>query len=390
MRFWRCIKLNKNRNVYLMYLIVFLQGFVFYGPIAAIYRQARGLSMYNIFIIESISWTLMILLEIPWGWFADRFGYKKTIVISNFIFYLSKIVFYKAYSFGMFLSERILLSVALAGLSGCDMALLYSSIDGKESEKVFGRYSAFSTGGFLIASLLYTFIIGVSMDAASFLTIIPYGMAAILCLFLKDTPVNKESRPKLRSSILLVLKNKSIILLVLSVALAREVVQAITVFLNQVQYTRSGIDIKYFGILIAVVQLVRLCSAKSYQLSNRFGKYKSILSLYLMITTGCILLVFTKHPILSICCVMLISASMSLIEPMAMDIQNKAIHTKDRATILSIYSMLGSLSAAVLNPVIGGAADISIETAFKACIVICILACCLLVFSHKRHICKSF
>ncbi len=60
-----------------MYAIIFLQGFVFYGPVATLFRQARGLSMSEIFIIESISWALIILLEVPWGWISDKFGYKK-------------------------------------------------------------------------------------------------------------------------------------------------------------------------------------------------------------------------------------------------------------------------------------------------------------------------
>ena len=42
------------RNVYLMYAIVFLQGFVFYGPVATLFRQARGLSMSEIFLIVPI------------------------------------------------------------------------------------------------------------------------------------------------------------------------------------------------------------------------------------------------------------------------------------------------------------------------------------------------
>lgn len=84
----------------------------------------------------------MIIFEIPWGWFADKFGYKKTLLISNFLFFISKIVFYKANSFEMFFLERVLLSASLAGISGCDIALLYSSVKQEESEKIFGRYSA--------------------------------------------------------------------------------------------------------------------------------------------------------------------------------------------------------------------------------------------------------
>lgn len=375
-----------------MFAIVFLQGFVFYGPIATMYRQARGLSMYDIFIIESISWILMILFEIPWGWFADKFGYKKTIIISNLIFFISKIIFFKSYSFEMFLIERVFLSIALSGLSGCDIALIYSSSDGEKSENVFGRYNALSTSGFLVASFLTTFMISspidkISMDRTSFLTIIPYGLAVIISLFIVDIKINKDERHKIRGSIKTALKNKQIILLVLSVALAREVVQAITVFLNQAQYIRSGINVKYFGLLLVVVQIARLCSVKSYRLSNKFGMIRSIGSLYLIITISCIFLIFTANPMLSVLCIILISVSMSLVEPMFVDIENKSIETSDRATILSIYAMIGEISVAIINPVIGKAADISIMASFKVCAIISILVCILfLIYSRNEKL----
>jgi MFS family permease len=375
-----------------MFAIVFLQGFVFYGPIATLYRQARGILMYDIFIIESVSWILMILFEIPWGWFADRFGYKKTIIISNFIFFISKIIFFKAYSFEAFLLERIFLSIALSGLSGCDIALLYSSTEEEKTEKIFGRYNAFSTGGFLVASFLTTFMISspidkISMDRTSFLTIIPYGMAVVISLFIKDIEINKQTKPKLRKSLKTALKNKQIILLVLSVALAREVVQSITVFLNQAQYIRSGINVKYFGVLLVVAQIVRLVCAKSYRLSNKFGMRRSIYSLYIIMTINCIFLIFTSNPILSIVCIILISVSMSLVEPMFMDIENKSITTGDRATILSIYAMVGDVSAALVNPVIGKAADVSLIASFKVCAIIGILICILfLIYSNNEKL----
>ncbi|WP_322546201.1 MFS transporter, partial [Clostridium perfringens] len=106
---------------------------------------------------------LIILFEIPWGIFADRFGYKKTLVIVNFIFFISKIVFFKANSFWMFLFERILLSISISGLSGCDESLIYLSLDKEDnSERVFARYGWFSTIGFLLGSMISSFIISIS------------------------------------------------------------------------------------------------------------------------------------------------------------------------------------------------------------------------------------
>lgn len=376
--------MNKKINVNLMYIIVFLQGFVFYGPIATLYRQNRNLSLSNMFLIESISWILMIIFEIPWGWFADKVGYKKTLVISNFIFFISKIVFYKANSFGMFFLERLLLAVSLAGISGCDIALLYSSVKEDESEKVFGRYNAFSTAGYLIASIMFSMIVKRSMDSTAFWTIIPYAVAAILTLFLKEVKGKHIEKPKFKQSLLTAFKNKRIIILVISFALINEVVQVVGVFLNQSQYIRSGINIKYFGILAVVMQIVRLSSIKSYKLNIKLGTNRSIQALYIIITICCTILVFTSNATLTILSIILICGSAAIISPIVLDIENKSISTIDRATLLSVFAMFGDLAGAGANVVIGKTADISTSAAFVTCVGLCICAYILLFIYKKK------
>ena len=378
--------MNKKVNVYLMYIIVFLQGFVFYGPIATLYRQNRNLSLSNMFLIESISWILMIIFEIPWGWFADKFGYKKTLVISNFIFFLSKIVFYKANSFEMFFLERVLLAISLAGISGCDIALIYSSVKKNESEKIFGRYNAFSTGGYLIASIMFSTLVKQSMDNTAFWTIIPYAGAVILTLFIKEVKVQQVERPKFKQSLLQALKNKSIIILAISFALINEVVQVVGVFLNQSQYVRCGINIKYFGILAVVMQIVRLSSIKSYKLSNKLGANKSIRMLYIIIIISITTLIFTNNAGLTIISIILICGSASIISPIVLDIENKNISTAGRVTLLSVFAMFGDLTAAGANIIIGKTADVSTSSAFVICMVMCICAYILLFVYQKRNI----
>ena len=63
-----------KRNIALLYGISLLQGMVFYGPISTLYRQVQGVSIFQILLIESISYALCIVLEVPWGVVADRIG----------------------------------------------------------------------------------------------------------------------------------------------------------------------------------------------------------------------------------------------------------------------------------------------------------------------------
>jgi len=275
--------------------------------------------------------------------------------------------------------------MAFAGISGCDIALLYSSCDQKSSEKVFGRYSSFSTFGFLLASVMSTFIIQISLDAAAFYTILPHGAAFILTFFIKDSPIEKTEH-KILSNFIKVFKNKNILFLILGFSIASEVVQSITVFLNQTQYVRSGINIRYFGVILAFAQVLNMSSAKSYVISKKFGINKSIGTLILLIAACPLILIFTKNPALSITFVLLTSLSMSLIRPMVIDMENKSINSSDRATILSMYAIIGDVTSALINPLIGKGADFSIETAFTICFVLSLLSYILFLFYKKREL----
>ena len=50
-----------KRNLILLYTIVFLQGMVFYGPVAVLYRQAAGITVFQMTLIEGISLVLITL-----------------------------------------------------------------------------------------------------------------------------------------------------------------------------------------------------------------------------------------------------------------------------------------------------------------------------------------
>ena len=153
--------MKDKKNIYLLYALSFLQGLVFYGPVATLYRQAAGVSVFQITVIESISLALCIALEMPWGLVADRIGYRKTMIITCGIYFISKVVFWKADGFGLFLLERLLLSVVMAGMSGCDLSILYLSCREKESQQVFGIYQSLEWRGCFWLLFLILFLLGI-------------------------------------------------------------------------------------------------------------------------------------------------------------------------------------------------------------------------------------
>lgn len=148
--------MENRRNIALFFAAYFLEGLCFYGPVATLYRQAAGLTLLEIGTLESVSVAVMLLLELPWGWAADRLGHRRVIVVCTALYALSKVVFWRADGLWDFLLERLILAAALSGLSGCDSAYLYACGSRGDGQRRFGLWGAVQTAGLVTAGVCST------------------------------------------------------------------------------------------------------------------------------------------------------------------------------------------------------------------------------------------
>ncbi|MGL4760970.1 MAG: MFS transporter [Sarcina sp.] len=382
-------KQSKNYNI--MCIIALLQGLVFYGPITMIYKENHGITITEILLLESILIGVMLIFEIPLGVLADKIGYKNTLIICAGGLFISKIIFYNAYSFSFFLIQTIISGISLAGFSGCDYAMLFESIKSEESQRCFGVYQAFGTFGFFIASVGSSILVKYSLDSTVFMSIIAYGIGFIATFFLQPTQKRlsikkKKQRKKLFLAFEEMKKNKQItfffIIFLLAIFIIYEVGHSIEAYLVQLQYVRSNISYIYFGIITAVAQLLCMLSAKTYAITKKLGQIKTILLFVLAIIFSVIILTITHSAILSIIFSVIIQISLSMLMPILMDVQNRSIKetSQNRATILSIYSMLGCVIGMIINLLIGLGSDNSVKISFEICLIILVIAFLFIVF----------
>ncbi len=382
--------MKTKQNIYILYAISLLQGMVFYGPVATLYRQATGVSVFQITLIESISLALCIGLEMPWGIVADKIGYKRTMIISCAIYFLSKVVFWKADSFSDFLLERILLSVVMAGMSGCDVSILYLSSKEGESQKVFGIYQFLGMTGLLMASLLYSVYIGEDYRMAGFLTMISYGAAAILSFGIKEvketeTEKEKESKGKFLQTFLQTVKDRNFLLAVIGMALLAETNQTVTVFLNQLQYVKAGMDLKTMGFVYILVTLAGMAGMWSYWFTRKLGSFPFGLILFFCGAAACLVLSFTESAVMSVGGILLLRLSASLFGPLSTQLQNQRIKVQDRATTLSIYAVVLESTGVFTNVLFGRAADADISSAMICGTILCLLGAGLFYAFYQRE-----
>ena len=377
-----------KRNIYLLYAIAFLQGMVFYAPVVSLYRQVRGMSLGQIALIESISYIIQLAMELPWGVVADRIGYKKTMIAGCGIFALSKLVFWRADSFGDFFWERVLISAAIAALSGVDESILYLSCTDNESQKVFGRWGAFSTAGLLASSGAFALWMADDYGLAALATFAAYALAAALTLPLTEVrPPEKERREPVRAFFRLLggtLRQRRFLLLVVCWALYCVVLGTVCTWLNQNQYLRCGMSGQAIGWVYIAVSVISMSGMFSQRVTGKLGRSRAALGTVALAGLACLTLALTRSAVLSVGCILLMEGSSALINPLTSQVWNRQVASADRATQLSIYAVLDEAISAGGTLVLGWAADVSLDAAFLLGGAVC-LACAAVIAAFCRR-----
>lgn len=377
--------MKPGRNIWLMYAVALLQGMVFYGPISALYRQSAGITIFQITVIESISLALCLLLELPWGIVSDRIGYKKSMIFCCVLFFLSKVVFWKASGFGAFLAERIMLSIVISGLSGVDTSILYLSCDKGNSQRVFGIYNNLQTTGLFFASVIYSLFVKDNYRFSGFLTVCSYGLAAIIAFGLVEVKNNENEKVKSESKEFIELlkrtfKNKYLILFLISIALLNETHQTITVFLNQIQYVKCGLSNAAIGYIYIGVTLAGLLGVFSELLTQKLGIIPFVSILYGAAAAACTVLGTTANAWLSAASIAILRISFSLFQPLQMEIQNKQVISQNRATELSTNSVIINCVGIGTNLIYGKLAEVNITYAMLSGSLLCFIGFCFFIY----------
>lgn len=356
-----------KRNIYLMYAIAFLQGMVFYGPVATLYRQAQGVSVFQVTLIESISLILCILLEVVWGVAADKIGYRKTMIFCCILYFISKLVFWRASGFAGFLAERVMLSVVIAGLSGVDTSILYLSCEGENSQKIFGIYQSLQTAGLLAAAAVFSLFVREDYPLSGLLTVISYGIAAVLSLALTEVIPEGSRRmggEEIREVLDETFGSRSLLMFLAGAALLNETHQTVTVFLNQLQYEKCGLGNAAIGYIYIGATLLGMCGAWSARFTRKAGIRASAAILGGTAAASCLALAGSVTALPSACGILALRVSNSLFQPFQAEMQNRQVRTRYRATALSIHAMLLDSIGAGTNLVFGALAERNLEAAF--------------------------
>jgi MFS family permease len=117
------------KNIRKLYAYSFFQMFLVVMPIIVPFWQAKGLTLQEIFTLQGIFGFCLIVFDVPAGYAADLFGRKKTMILGALISAIGFQVLWLGQTFLHYAIYEIIVGLGISFQSGCDVALLYSSLE---------------------------------------------------------------------------------------------------------------------------------------------------------------------------------------------------------------------------------------------------------------------
>jgi predicted MFS family arabinose efflux permease len=109
-------------------------------PVLVLFLQENGLSIADIFLLQSLFALAVVVLEVPTGMVADRLGKRTSLVASTAAVVAGFGLYAISSGFYGFLGAELAIALGMSLLSGADSALLYDTLKGLGREAEYTRF----------------------------------------------------------------------------------------------------------------------------------------------------------------------------------------------------------------------------------------------------------
>ena len=285
-----------SSNINKVIFINFCQRFHLYIHAYALLLLARGLTLVQISLIESIVIGAIFLMEVPTGVLADRVGRKWSIFASTLLLMTGEFIFIFARSFEWYIFIALLTGTGFAFASGAVEALVYDSLPeaGREEamKRAMGRLGFYAQIAFVIAPIIGGLIIG-EARAQDFIPAIALTAAALLiglivCLTLREPAIHtSEKKPGsaelFRAGVSLLRHHKRLRRLAMLVVFTAPFTGAIVTTLGPPYLVRNEVAPFAVGLALSVGSLLAALTQRyAYKFEQWLGQARAIAVLILL------------------------------------------------------------------------------------------------------------
>jgi len=364
-------------NIAKLKLIYFFKSLFFFSPILTLFYFSRGLDTFQIVSLEAILIIAVLFSEIPTGIIADKIGRKFSLSSLILLYIIGNIWTIFAFSYLEFIIIEIIFGIGIAFGSGAIEALVYDTLKFEKKEKLMSKTWGSINSYSLIASVIAVIIGGYlarSHEPKTFVLLLWLFTAGaiisfIISLFIKERKHQKkikEVSPLIlfKESTAHILKNKPlrkiIYLSLFTVPFAH-----VIMFLFQPYFLDAGVPNATWGIAMAGGTILGALLMKyAYKIEEKIGLKKTIFLTTMFPGLLYLGMAFLIGPVMSFIWYLLLRGISNLRDPLFSQYLNDHIESHNRATVLSVISMIVSFYLAIMRLVLGKIANENLILSF--------------------------
>ncbi|MCP3741727.1 MFS transporter [Rossellomorea sp. BNER] len=341
--------MDYRANIGKLYAIRFFQSLIPAYVIERLFWEQRGMTIQMVVYTEIIFAITVVLLEVPSGIIADKWGRKNMILLGAFLEGGMFLILIFATDFWHFAVAIFLSGIANSASSGAENALLYDSLllNGRERsfEKYLGRLNVCDITSAILAALCgsllasqFNFEFNYWLSLASMLISVCVSLMLIEPAVKSDTGESVAFKEYIIAAVQFFRRNPSVCLVVLSGMVTGAALSFVWEFW-QLYLNRLGIPVIYFGLFSAVFMFLSLPgNMLAHILIDRFKHRTLLLTVTAFMSVGFLYVSVIKDftGLVAISIIFLVSGIM---EPLVSGYMHHRMDSAMRATIDSIQSL---------------------------------------------------
>ncbi|AJY75358.1 MFS transporter [Paenibacillus beijingensis] len=339
-------------NLWKLYALRFFSSLIPAYVIERLYWEERGMTIQMVVYTEIIYAVTIVLLEVPTGVIADKWGRKRMLVISALLGCGEFIILLAATEFWHFALVVLLAGVSRSAGSGSENALLYDSliVQGRASsfEKELGRLNVCDFVSSVLAALSGSLLASrLGLELNYWISLGSALIALLISLLLAEPSPNgrnasaEESIPFKRyvaESLLFFRTNPGVRVVLLSGMVTGTALGFIDEFW-QLYANRLGTPVLYFGLLSAALMVLRMPgNLLVHVLLNRFSYRTLLITVTAVFAAGFTFAAISKN-YAGLAAMLVICFFSGVMEPLAAGYLHHRIDSSMRATIDSFQSL---------------------------------------------------
>lgn len=331
--------------------VCFLNGLVFFAPVALLVRTQAGVSEHIFFLLQALLSGVIFLGEIPTGFITDKIGYRKSLIWAQVLLFGARSLLLAAFvsrSLALFVVEAVVEGTATCFTSGTGSAYLYDLYGENGYLAKTAHAGNFGTAGFIISTVAYAGIYKISGMEGLLITTVVMDIIAVVCsFFLRSESSKTVIADRKEVQILAVFKNKKAFLFVISLAIFSIAWLLINFFYVE-KLENCGLPVEWMSLIILSYSAVQMLAEPilgklSDGKNGKSGRGK--LPAVTAATAGVAFLLFrvVKFRAAVLLLMLILPLLLNLPEYLLMDLENQFVDETEcgsqRAATLSVLNM---------------------------------------------------